>query len=68
MKLKQQLVVLCTVLFANLSMASELVIEITSGVDNPVPVAVVPFAWTGNKALPEDVANVVESDLEDTSS
>ena len=64
MKLKQQLVVLFTVLFANLSMASELVIEITSGVDNPVPVAVVPFAWTGNKALPEDVANVVESDLE----
>ncbi len=64
MKLKQQLVMLVALLFANLSMASELVIEITSGVDDPVPVAVVPFAWTGNKALPEDVANVVESDLE----
>lgn len=64
MKLKQQLLLAAALLFSTLSMASELVIEITSGVDNPVPVAVVPFAWTGNKALPEDVANVVESDLE----
>lgn len=27
--------------------AAELNIEITRGVDNPIPVAVVPFAWDG---------------------
>jgi TolB protein len=64
MKLKQQLLLVLTLMFASFSWSSNLVIEITSGVDNPVPIAVVPFAWTGNKALPEDVANIVESDLE----
>lgn len=63
-KLKQQLGLILLVLMAPLTMASELVIEITSGVDDPVPVAIVPFDWAGSKALPEDVALVVESDLE----
>lgn len=39
-------------------------IEITDGVEDPIPVAIVPFAWTeaGNVA-PVDVAKVVRNDL-----
>lgn len=44
------------------SARAELTIEITQGVDQPTPVAVVPFAWSGN-ALPEDVAQIVNNDL-----
>ncbi|WP_315853551.1 Tol-Pal system beta propeller repeat protein TolB [Marinobacterium arenosum] len=42
---------------------AELTIEITQGVDEPTPVAVVPFAWSGSQALPEDVAQIVHNDL-----
>ncbi|MDC9720282.1 MAG: Tol-Pal system beta propeller repeat protein TolB [Gammaproteobacteria bacterium] len=46
------------------SWSSNLVIEITQGVDNPVPIAVVPFNWVGGTALTEDVAQIVDADLE----
>ncbi len=49
-------------LFSLLARA-ELTIEITQGVDEPTPVAVVPFAWSGIQALPEDVAQVISDDL-----
>jgi TolB protein len=42
---------------------AELVIEITSGRDNPTSIAVVPFAWSGWGGAPEDVAAVVGADL-----
>ncbi len=43
---------------------AELAIEITSGSDNPTPIAVVPFAWQGQGAAsPEDIAAIVDSDL-----
>lgn len=42
---------------------AELTIEITQGVDQPVPVAVVPFGWQQAQALPEDVAQIVADDL-----
>lgn len=42
---------------------AELTVEITQGVDQPTPVAVVPFALSGVQALPEDVAQVVSDDL-----
>ena len=38
-----------------------LTIEITSGVDNPTPVAVVPFA--NSTGLPEDLQQIVSDDL-----
>jgi len=47
----------------SLSARAELVIEITQGVDDPTAIAVVPFAWQGVGAPPEDVAQVVQSDL-----
>ncbi|MEE4203454.1 MAG: Tol-Pal system beta propeller repeat protein TolB [Halieaceae bacterium] len=42
---------------------AQLQIEITQGVDNPTPIAVVPFAWVGSGNPPEDVAQIVDSDL-----
>lgn len=41
---------------------AELTIEITQGMDNPTPIAVVPMAWSG-PALTEDVSGIVEADL-----
>ncbi|MEK9542643.1 MAG: Tol-Pal system protein TolB, partial [Luminiphilus sp.] len=42
---------------------AQLQIEITRGVDNPTPIAVVPFGWLGSGAPPEDIARIVDSDL-----
>jgi TolB protein len=53
-----------TFLFSVSAWSSNLVIEITQGVDNPVPIAVVPFGWSGDTALNEDVAQVIDADLE----
>jgi len=44
--------------------AAELNIEITRGVDNPIAVAVVPFAFEGSGNPEEDVARVIASNLE----
>ncbi|MEX1031877.1 MAG: Tol-Pal system protein TolB, partial [Cellvibrionaceae bacterium] len=42
---------------------AELVIQITSGVDNPTPIAVVSTGWSGSSAVPEDIAGIVSDDL-----
>lgn len=47
-----------------LPVRAQLVIEITSGADQLLPIAVVPFGYSGTSPLPEDVAGVVESDLQ----
>ncbi|EAR60137.1 Tol-Pal system beta propeller repeat protein TolB [Neptuniibacter caesariensis] len=59
------LVALYSTMFAVNSFASDgdLAIEITKGVDEPTPVAVVPFSWDGSSALPEDIARIVSADL-----
>lgn len=44
--------------------AQELTIEITQGIDNPTSIAVIPFLWTGNEIIPEDIAQIVSADLE----
>lgn len=38
-------------------------IQIVQGVDDPVPIAVVPFEWTGFGVLPENITDVVGNDL-----
>ncbi|MEQ9463993.1 MAG: Tol-Pal system beta propeller repeat protein TolB [Haliea sp.] len=48
---------------ATLNARAQLVIEITQGMDNPTAIAVVPFAWQGSGAQPEDAAKVIEADL-----
>jgi TolB protein len=46
-----------------LSAVAELRIEISEGVDKAVPIAVVPFGWTGNGPAPFDVSGLVAADL-----
>lgn len=50
-------------LFAG-SARAELIIEITRGRDNPTSIAVVPFAWSGWGAAPEDAAAIIDGDLQ----
>lgn len=38
-------------------------IEVTKGGFNAIPIAVVPFGWTGNGAPPQDVARIISADL-----
>ena len=42
---------------------AELTIEITQGVTDPIPIAVVPFGWQSVGAPPFDVAELVANDL-----
>ena len=42
---------------------AELTIEITQGVDDPTPIAVVPFAWQGSGPAPADISAVIDGDL-----
>lgn len=58
-------VMVCALFFSLLARA-ELTIEITEGVDEPTPVAVVPFAWNGTTALPQDISEIVTNDLRTT--
>jgi len=46
------------------SAQSQLVIEITKGQANAIPIAIVPLGWQGPVAAPFDVAGVVAADLE----
>ncbi len=43
--------------------ASDLIIEVTQGADEPTPIAIVPFGWSGTEALPQDIASIVDADL-----
>ena len=56
----------CCVLLAVLAPAAQaqLVIEITRGQEDAVPIAVVPFGWESTGAAPFDVAEVVAADLQ----
>ncbi|WP_236994673.1 Tol-Pal system beta propeller repeat protein TolB [Granulosicoccus antarcticus] len=38
-------------------------IEITQGGENAIPIAIVPFGWSGTGEVPEDVAAIVDADL-----
>lgn len=64
MKRRSLLVLVLTFVFSANIHAAELNIEITRGVDNPIPVAVVPFAWEGGVPLDEDVAQIIGNNLE----
>jgi TolB protein len=47
----------------NLPARAELTIEITEGVSDPIPIAIVPFGWAGIGNAPFDVAELVARDL-----
>lgn len=55
---------LFTLFFCRAALAAELNIEITQGLDNPIPIAVVPFSWQGTESLQEDVGAIVSADLQ----
>lgn len=56
------------VLLCAQAMADEKNIRVTSGTDRAVPIAVVPFAWQGGSALPEDIGQIVANDLRNSGS
>jgi len=39
-------------------------IEITQGGQNAIPIAIVPFGWTGEGEPPADIAGIVDADLQ----
>lgn len=51
---------------ATMPARAELVIEITQGSREAIPVAIVPFANRTGNALPEDIAKIVSDDLQRT--
>ena len=55
----------CAVTLVGLKRAdAQIVIEVTRGVERPVPMAIVPFGWEGpGSQVPFDVASLVSSDL-----
>lgn len=55
-----------SLLLAGLSLPARAVIEIeiTQGGDNAIPIAIVPFGWLGNGPVPEDIAAIVDADLQ----
>jgi TolB protein len=56
----------CGLLLILISMGAraQLVVEITRGQENAVPIAIVPFGWESSGAAPFDVAEVVAADLQ----
>ena len=51
----------CVALFS--AARAELTIEITEGVTDPIPIAIVPFGWAGIGKAPFDVAELLARDL-----
>ncbi len=50
---------------ANFQLAQAVIeIEITQGGENAIPIAIVPFGWNGVGQVPEDVAAIVDADLQ----
>lgn len=60
----RRLIISALLAFASFSASAELSIQITQGVDNPIPIAIVPFSWEGSGVLSEDVSQIVSNDLE----
>jgi TolB protein len=60
---KKFTVLVISILFFSSVAQAELTIRISSGIDNPTVISVVPFNYTGSVALTEDVANIISNDL-----
>ncbi|WP_445355051.1 Tol-Pal system beta propeller repeat protein TolB [Microbulbifer sp. EKSA008] len=56
-------VVIIAIASASLGARAQLVVDITSGIDDPTPIAVSPFSWSGGGVLAEDVSGIISSDL-----
>ena len=61
-----QTLIACFVVFIATAMGNahaQLQIEITEGVDNPTPIAIVPFSWDVAGVAREDVAQIIDLNL-----
>lgn len=58
----RRILVVCS-LFLSTIVHAQLNIVITQGIDNPVPIAIVPFEWEGFGVLSENVDEVISNDL-----
>lgn len=63
MRLNHSRVAGCVLLLLSATARAQLQVEVTRGVSDPVPVAVVPFARAGAMEGDVDVAAIVERDL-----
>ena len=62
--MKKSVGILFVLFFAWVSQVNAaLVIEITEGIDDAMPIAVVPFKVVGNAKLSTDIAEVIAADL-----
>ncbi len=59
----KQLTAFCVAMLLAIPLRAELTIEITQGVDNPLPIAVVPFGIAEGVKVDVDMAEIVENDL-----
>lgn len=59
----KRIIIALAFILASSTLRAELVIEITSGIDNPTPIAIVSTGWNGSSAMPEDIARIVGDDL-----
>jgi len=58
------LAVLCLWIVATTNAHAVIEIEITQGGESAIPIAIVPFGWTGSGNPPEDIAAIIGADLQ----
>lgn len=61
--MKRWILLWILLIFSQTAVRADLTIEITEGVEGALPIAVVPFGWSGPQALPQNVSEIVDSDL-----
>jgi TolB protein len=62
--LASRCIALALLVLISTGVRAQLVIEITRGQENAVPIAIVPFGWEAEGAPPFDIAEVVAADLQ----
>ena len=64
MKLRNTKIIIfsCTLFILNNANALDITIE--QGVENPIPVAIVPFGWSQASMVPDDLSEIISGDLE----
>ncbi|WFE68263.1 Tol-Pal system beta propeller repeat protein TolB [Thiomicrospira sp. R3] len=63
LKYRFKAVILSTLVLFSFPVYSSLVIEITDGVENALPIAIVPFQHQGSGRVPENIAQIVQYNL-----
>ena len=64
MKLKNTKIIVFSCALFVLNNVNALDITIEQGVENPIPVAIVPFGWAQASMVPEDLSEIISGDLE----